>query len=78
MVGAACKIPREYQWPGGDAVTRPAFWIQPNNRTGRATQTYDVMATDGPGQHIVATNCYLHWAIRIVDALRITPGRGDY
>lgn len=69
---AETKIPTDYGWPGGDVVGSrpgPLYWLSPHD-DGSATQLYMVIAAMPEGQHIAAQSCYLHWGIKIVDALR--------
>lgn len=67
------KIPEPYRRPAhrdlADQVT--AYWIDEYDHHS-ATALYSVGGVDGDGYHIIAEKCYLHWAVRIVDALRAT------
>lgn len=76
-------IPDDYAWPGGEAIaasTEPLFWISPDPKRS-ATPLFMVCGTDdrfgGGGISIIAEKCYLRWAIRIVDGLRITETQID-
>lgn len=68
------KIPEDYRWPGGDAVAEAdhAYWIHEDDDDSYslAITRYVVIAAVPGEQHIVGERFYLHWAMRVVDALR--------
>lgn len=66
------SVPEEYRRPSQDVIAERSscYWITEFvERPG--TSLYSVVAVDGDGQHIVAEKCYLRWAIRLVDGLRL-------
>lgn len=67
------KIPEGYRRPDHSVLAAriTSYWIvEYDDQPG--TQVYTVFGVDGDGQHIIAEKCYLHWATRIVDGLRVT------
>lgn len=69
-------IPEDYAWPGGEAIAStedPIFWISPDPKRS-ATPLFLVCGVDhelSGGISIIAEKCYLRWAMRIVDGLRL-------
>lgn len=70
------EIPNEYGWPGGEQLAdtaEPIFWISPDPRRS-TTPLFLVCGVDhelSGGINIIAEKCYLRWATRIVDGLRL-------
>lgn len=67
-------IPDGYGWPGADSLAgavEPLFWISPEPRRASVPR-YLVFTSAEGGPHIITGQCYLKWAIRIVDGLRST------
>ena len=75
-------IPEGYAWPGGEVIASPEdpiFWISPDPKAS-ATQLFLVCGTDhelGGGISIIAEKCYLKWAVRIVNGLRLLIERSN-
>lgn len=73
---SAVEIPDEYGWPGGERLadaTDPIFWISPDPKRS-AVPLFLVCGIDhelSGGISIIAEKCYLRWATRIVDGLRL-------
>lgn len=66
------KVPEEYRRPTQEVIAArtTSYWITEFvERPG--TSLYSVVGVDGDGQHIIAEKCYLRWAIRLVDGLRL-------
>lgn len=66
-------IPDEYGWPGGEAIAatdESLFWISPDPKRS-ATPLFMVCASEDHALRVITGGCYLKWAIKIVDGLRL-------
>lgn len=69
-------IPDGYGWPGEEALAnahetgKSLFWISPDPKRS-ALPFFTVLALEEHVSRIVIGGCYLKWAIRVVDGLRL-------
>lgn len=69
-------VPDGYGWPGEEALTnahetgKSLFWISPDPKRS-ALPFFTVLALEEHVSRIVIGGCYLKWAIRVVDGLRL-------